>query len=908
MQYPRTGASRLLRVAITGSLFALTALVRLPASGQSAVAKPNQHYTGLERIDADERHLRASEAAHAGAGIEVANDLDALIHARIDGQLATAETLSLANREVAVAKAIDEENAAESGAGKTYARALATLCDTYNALERPAEGRPFGEQAVAIAEKRFPGTPETGLIEDSMGTACMLLGDFTCAVKWEQLSVETLRATLGKADYHLASTLQNLAYARADIGDSAGAAAAIAESSAILSRVDAAEPAVGLLENNVGAFYAFNGSGTEAIPHLTRALDLITKPYGTDNVQIAYATSNLADMYSRSGQFALAWKYYVEAIPGYQKWLGPGNPLSSNVEASFGRSLAAGGNLQEALRQSLEAEQLGRENFVISASTLPERQALDYEQRRAHGVDIALSIVAAHKEVVPADVYREVIRSRALVADEMAQRQQDLNRAKDPEVARLLKELQEARSKVLSLEQAQAGKPVAGDALAQATAKMEQLERALAVKSAAFRADRHASVVTLAEIQHHLPPQSVLVSYVRYGRYAVGTVDAKGSGTASYLALVLHPDSDHVGVFDLGPATTIDDLVSGARHAVDDEMRAGGLGSTRNERAFRTAATPLRAKVWDPLAAELAKAKLVLVVPDGMLNVIPFAALPDGQGYLVEHGPVIHTLSSERDLLTPGGREKKSGLLAIGSPAFDTADAGGLSPSGGSLQIDTTRSSPLSCDEFQKVQFHALPGTAAEIDDVNAAWLRWNPPEPSKLITGAKATRESFLREASQHRVVHVATHAFLLSQACGDGNPLLHSGLVFAGANSDRDSSLVTAEQIASLNLSGLDWAVLSACNTGNGELHDGEGVLGLQRAFRVAGARSVIMTLWPVDDDVTRRYMHELYTQRLKWHASTADAVWNSSRALLEQRRADGKSTQPWYWAGFVGSGGWQ
>jgi CHAT domain-containing protein len=74
------------------------------------------------------------------------------------------------------------------------------------------------------------------------------------------------------------------------------------------------------------------------------------------------------------------------------------------------------------------------------------------------------------------------------------------------------------------------------------------------------------------------------------------------------------------------------------------------------------------------------------------------------------------------------------------------------------------------------------------------------------------------------------------------------------------------------------------------------------------VAGARSVIMTLWPVDDDVTRRYMHELYTQRLKWHASTADAVWNSSRALLEQRRADGKSTQPWYWAGFVGSGGWQ
>jgi CHAT domain-containing protein len=100
----------------------------------------------------------------------------------------------------------------------------------------------------------------------------------------------------------------------------------------------------------------------------------------------------------------------------------------------------------------------------------------------------------------------------------------------------------------------------------------------------------------------------------------------------------------------------------------------------------------------------------------------------------------------------------------------------------------------------------------------------------------------------------------------------------------------------------------VLSACNTSSGELHDGEGVLGLQRAFRVAGARSVIMTLWPVDDDVTRQFMHELYAQRLGGHATTADAVWNSSRKLLVERRAAGKSTHPWYWAGFVGSGGWE
>jgi CHAT domain-containing protein len=157
-------------------------------------------------------------------------------------------------------------------------------------------------------------------------------------------------------------------------------------------------------------------------------------------------------------------------------------------------------------------------------------------------------------------------------------------------------------------------------------------------------------------------------------------------------------------------------------------------------------------------------------------------------------------------------------------------------------------------------------------------------------------------------RVLHIATHAFLLDKSCDDDNPLLHSGLVFAGGSHGGAQSTVTAEQIASLDLSGVDWAVLSACNTGNGELRNGEGVLGLQRAFRVAGAHSVVMTLWPVDDNVTRQFMHDLYAERLGRHATTAEAVWNSSRKVLLDRRAAGKSTHPWYWAGFVGSGGWE
>jgi hypothetical protein len=95
-------------------------------------------------------------------------------------------------------------------------------------------------------------------------------------------------------------------------------------------------------------------------------------------------------------------------------------------------------------------------------------------------------------------------------------------------------------------------------------------------------------------------------------------------------------------------------------------------------------------------------------------------------------------------------------------------------------------------------------------------------------------------------------------------------SGLAFAGANKRQsarwaeDDGILTAEEIASLDLHGVEWAVLSACDTGVGEIKAGEGVFGLRRAFQVAGARTVIMSLWSVEDRATREWMAALYRER--------------------------------------------
>jgi CHAT domain-containing protein len=127
------------------------------------------------------------------------------------------------------------------------------------------------------------------------------------------------------------------------------------------------------------------------------------------------------------------------------------------------------------------------------------------------------------------------------------------------------------------------------------------------------------------------------------------------------------------------------------------------------------------------------------------------------------------------------------------------------------------------------------------------------------------------------------------------------------AHAGPDEEDGVLTAEEIATLDLSGVEWAVLSACDTGVGEVRAGEGVLGLRRAFQLAGARTLIMSLWSVEDESAREWMRALYEGRLTDGLSTADAVRHASLAVLNARRQRGETTHPFYWAAFVAAGDW-
>jgi CHAT domain-containing protein len=207
--------------------------------------------------------------------------------------------------------------------------------------------------------------------------------------------------------------------------------------------------------------------------------------------------------------------------------------------------------------------------------------------------------------------------------------------------------------------------------------------------------------------------------------------------------------------------------------------------------------------------------------------------------------------------------------------------------------------------DVSSLYFAPLSGSAVEGRAIKALF-----PDAT-LLTGRHATK-SVLERMTAPRILHIASHGFFLQDDPDTGttpvmarNPLLRSGLALAGANlpgATRGDGILTALEAAGLNLWGTSLVTLSACDTGVGEVHNGEGVYGLRRAFMLAGAETLVMSLWPVSDSVARDTMVGYYA-RLRTGIGRGDALRQTKLAIL--RRPSFR--HPYYWGGFIQSGDW-
>jgi CHAT domain-containing protein len=797
---------------------------------------------------------------------------------------------------------------------------------------RYAEARSLLRRAQRTMEScsvRDPRQPDVGAtIVNNEAELEEEVGDLAAAERLYTQAIDIWRSALGPEHPFVARGIDKLAQVVARRGQLTRARTLYGRALAIRRKaLGPTHPQVGYTLANLAATEMDARNFVAASLHINDAIALYGQTGASDDPDhLARMLELRAKLASVRGDVAAARASMSEALTERERIFGPTHPLTSETRAGLARLDLMRGDVPHAVEEALVSERNGRDHLRYTLRYLPERQALAYAGRRTRALDVLLSggITDPSTRVTALD---ELVQSRGVLLDEFAARARTTPTT-DADLRGLREEAQSARMRFANLVVRSLREPVDRQLLDAARDRKEEAERALAERSADARAEAARTAAGIREVREALPPGTAVVSFVRYERVQPGTGAQRSAVIRpSYGAFVLRADAvlnDAVFV-PLGSAATIEQQIRAWKAAVTATTAAQGEGADP-ERDYRQAGGVLRTTIWDPIASHLGPARRAFIVPDGLLNVVNIAALPSRNGgrYLVEEPVVMHYLSTERDLLaTP--RATSSSALIVGRPAFETT----------SVRVRATNATRSGCDASGTLHFNDLPGTGREALDVSKLW-ETEGGSHADVLTGTAATETALKHSLADRRVVHLATHGFFLSSGCVPGrsnsrgvgglvsadaiaaaeleNPLLLSGLAMAGANRsgrrsvDQDDGILTAEEIAGLDLRDTEWAVLSACDTGLGEIRAGEGVFGLRRAFQIAGARTVIMSLWSVDDEATRVWMRALYNGRLARHLDTADAVHEASLSVLRQRRAAHQSTHPFYWAAFVAAGDWR
>ena len=338
--------------------------------------------------------------------------------------------------------------------------------------------------------------------------------------------------------------------------------------------------------------------------------------------------------------------------------------------------------------------------------------------------------------------------------------------------------------------------------------------------------------------------------------------------------------------------------------------------------------------IWEPIKDELEGVENIYFAPYGGIHNIGIEYASGMEKYN------IYRLSSTRELINIKANNKSDYIKDLTATLYGGIDyeKSNTSFTGSSpeyqgveltdqLSIIQHRAFVDSLD-LRGLTINYLPGTLKEVNNIKAS-LEENH-NIVNTITGSKATESSVKSLSGQApKILHVATHGFYFTEARAkketelrflinnsnsneEDRALTRSGLLFAGANNSLqgkevpmgvDDGIMTAQEIANLDLRGIELVVLSACETGSGDIMHGEGVFGLQRGFKKAGIKSILMSLWKVSDIPTEMLMTEFY-KNLCLGKSKRESLQLAQKKVCEFKDSDGTFLfeDPYYWAGFI------
>ncbi|MCK6690878.1 MAG: CHAT domain-containing protein [Thermoanaerobaculia bacterium] len=334
--------------------------------------------------------------------------------------------------------------------------------------------------------------------------------------------------------------------------------------------------------------------------------------------------------------------------------------------------------------------------------------------------------------------------------------------------------------------------------------------------------------------------------------------------------------------------------------------------------------------IWSPLMPHLNGIKTVYFSATGLLHRLNLAALPLGEHSRLSDRFELVALGSSRQLVaTPSQPPAPTPTVVFGAIHYELDSAAITSSIDDDQPGDNRGLSFAQTDSTLRGDtWRYLKWSEKEVDNIRTALSQAGID--ARIIKSWQATEESFKqigRSGPSPRILHVSTHGYFFPDPATppstnpqsatrnpqsgepvfklSDHPMIRSGLILAGANhawktgrplGNREDGILTAYEISQLDLRNTELVVLSACETGLGHIEGNEGVYGLQRAFKIAGAKTLVMSLWQVPDYQTQELMTVFYRKWLSGKMPVRQALHAAQKEMRD------KGYEPFYWAGFV------
>ena len=648
-----------------------------------------------------------------------------------------------------------------------------------------------------------------------------------------------------------------------------------------------------VIADNIGITLAQSHRYQEALDHHERAAEFFFKSEGQHDTSIVKVLTNMAWSLWALGRHEQAQQQLSDALRVCQRPGSEPEPIARSVLRLIAMFHAMSGGMGPALDALISSSDIEDRQFGETMSLSSDELRMSYSFEAMFSLDLLLTV--ARNATAGPDPRLEktldiVLRRKALVAQATAARRDVVFGGRYPSLRPLLEEMYALQNQLALMGlNPETGNLAATDARVSAKRdRLRLLETSLAKEIPELRIDKMLHAVTTQRVLEQMPASWSVIEFVRAGIVdfaAPFSHDEYAGMNHHYFAFVIpSANIEQLRLLDLGPAEELDQLVGEFLAFLSED-------GTPQSMASRDA---IREGLVRPLFSLLPPSGHVLIAPDGYLTQLPFEVLPSLDLPFSIDSHSFSYVTTMRDALrsSVAGTASKAGDVVIADPAFGKSGDGS--------------------GKEEALEFEPLPGTRVEAKAIGdllgvAPWL------------DADASKARVTRLVSP-RILHIATHGYLAGSPDGgrasyegqvrglDGLPqrlniddsLLRSGLALAGANiartePDADDGLLTASDVMAMNLLGTQLVVLSACDSARGAGHPTEGPIGIRRAFQLAGAKTIIASLWKLPDDQTASLMLGFY-QRLRRGISCSEAL---RAAQLELRDL---FPSPYYWGAFV------